>query len=211
MKKVAIRFHIDQYDDVKSIAQQIQRFIVEDDYKISTIIKKIEGSERIELDVGMEEKMPEFTEVVAGFDEDEIAYELYKPINGNWDKCELDDLELDRTPQWIVTLIALNLLLYFIMSCVQFFAIYDFYDEGYDFHGIFIAIGALITSLIPIVGSWVAYLGATALWQWDGLIAFVAFFAYYLPLLGFFFYLGWIVLKSLYSDHWYRFWRSDFN
>jgi len=39
MKKIAIRFSIDEDDDVKSLAQHLQRFIVEGDYKLSSISK----------------------------------------------------------------------------------------------------------------------------------------------------------------------------
>lgn len=211
MKKVAIRFFLDQNDEAKPIAQHLQRFIVEDDYKISTIIKKIKTSQRILLDVGMEENMPEFTEVVRIFDEDELQYELYKSIDNDWEKCELDDLGLDRTPAWIITLIGLNLIWYGVMTVIQFVVIYDFYNEKYELGGIVAAIGGLITTLIPIVGSVVAYWGATELWHWDSLKTFFAFFGYYFPLIGFFIYLAWVIIKTLYADRWYRFRHPEFN
>lgn len=214
MKKVAIRFSFDEhteYDEIKPIAQDLQRFIVEGDYKLSSIVKQIREHERIELDVGMEENMPEFTQVVSNFDEEEIEYELYKPLNGDWDKCELDDLKLDRTPKWILFLIGLNVIWYLTMTLMQFFVIYDFYSEQYAWSGIASALGALGTTLVPIVGSWVAYWNATVFWDWNGLETFLAFFGYYLPIVGFFLYLVWLIIKVLYRDRWYRFWRPEFN
>lgn len=211
MKKVAIRFLLDEYDEVKPLAQHMQRFIVEGDYTISKIMKQVEAREKIELDVGMEEGMPEFTELVEEFDEENIEYELYKHVNGNWDKCELDDLELDRNPEWLKNLIGANILWYLVMTFVQFFFIYDWYSEKYEWGGIVSTITAFFSTLVPIFGSLVAYWSATELSDWESYKALWAFFAYYLPLLGFFLYVAWIILKTLYSDRWYRFWRPEFN
>lgn len=214
MKKVAIKFSIDEYsefDDLKQIAQQIQRFIVEGDYKTLRIIEKIKSAQYIELDVGMEENMPEFTELVEALDETNIIYELYKPSNGAWKSCELDDLGLDRTPEWVHTLVGLNLIWYFVMTILQFFFIYEWYSEKYEWGGIVSTLAALVTGLVPIVGSFVAYWSVTELSGWESYKALWAFFVYYIPLFGFFLYLGWIVIKALYRDRWYRFWRPEFN
>jgi hypothetical protein len=98
-----------------------------------------------------------------------------------------------------------------VATFVQFFAIYYFYSEKYDVGTIFSAIGALVTTLVPILGSLVGYWGATEFWQWESWGTFFAFFGYYLPLFGFFIYLGWLLLKGFYADRWYRFWYSEFN
>ena len=211
MKKIAIRFSIDEYDDVKSIAQHLQRFIIEDDYKTASIAKKIIANERIVLEVGMQENMPDFEALAEEFDEEEIEYELYKAVNGDWDKCELDALELDRTPQWINALIGFNLIWSMIMTFIQIFYIYDWYTQKYEWGGIVSSIGSLIATLIPIYGSLVAYWSATELNNWGSYQAFLAFFGYYLPLVGFFVYLAWVILKALYIYRWKSFWHSEFN
>ena len=211
MKKIAIRFSIDEHDNVKSIAQHLQRFIVEGDYRVSSIAKKIINNEHIVLDIGMEENMPEFTEFVEELDEDMVEYELYKSVNGDWNICELDDLELSRTPEWITNLVGVNLLWYSIMTFLQFFFIYDWYSEKYEWGGILSTVIAFFTALVPIFGSLVAYWSVTELADWESYKALWAFFAYYIPSLGFILYLLWIVLKILYRDRWYRFWRSEFN
>ena len=215
MKKIAIRFTIDEYDDVKSIAQHLQRFIVEDDYKTSSIAKKIIANERIVLDVGMEENMPDFEELAQEFDEDEIEYELYKAVNNDWDKCELEDLELSRVPEWINIIVGLNIIWYSVMTFWQIFYIYDWYSEKYEWSGIVSTVGSLITTLIPIYGSLVAYWSATELSDWGTYETMFAFFGYYLPFLLFIiwliFYVAWEIAKAFWGDRWYRFWYSEFN
>ena len=211
MKKIAIRFSIDEHDDVKSLAGHLQRFIIEDDYKISSISKKIINNERIVLDVGMEENMPEFTEFTEELDEDMVEYELYQPVNGDWDICDIDDLELSRTPEWITTLIGVNIIWYGIMTFLQFFYIYDWYSEKYEWSGIVSTIAAFFTALVPIYSSLVAYWSVTELSDWESYKALWAFFAYYLPLLWFVLYIIWVIVKAFYGDRWYRFWRSEFN
>ncbi len=215
MKKIAISFTIDEYDDVKSIAQHLQRFIVEDDYRSSSIAKKIIASERIVLDVGMEDNMPDFEELAKEFDEDEVVYELYKPVNSGWEKCELNDLELSRVPEWVNMVVGLNIIWYSVMTFLQIFYIYDWYSQKYEWSGIVSTVGSLIATLIPIYGSLVSYWSATELSDWGNYEALFAFFGYYLPLLLFIlwliFYLAWVFAKALWGDRWYRFWYSEFN
>ncbi len=211
MKKIAIRFSIDELDDVKSLAQHLQRFVIDGDYRTSSLAKKIINNDYIVLDIGMEENMPEFTEFATELDENMVEYELYKNINDGWDKCELGDLELDRTPEWISNLVGLNILWYGVMTFLQFFFIYDWYSEKYEWGGIVSAIVAFFTALVPIYGSLVAYWSVTELSDWESYKAIWAFFVYYVPFLYFILYLGWIVLKAFYADRWYRFWHSEFN
>jgi len=211
MKKIAIRFVIDEEDNIKSIAQHLQRFVIEGDYRVASLAKQIISNERIVLDIGMEENMPEFTDFVEELDEHMVEYELYKAVNGDWDKCEIDDLELSRTPEWITNLVGVNLLWYSVMTFLQFFFIYDWYSEKYEWGGILSTIAAFFVALVPIYGSLVAYWSVTELSDWESYKALWAFFVYYLPLLGFFLYLAWIVLKALFEDKWYRFWHSEFN
>jgi len=211
MKKIAIRFSIDEFADVKSIAQHLQRFIIEDDYKISSISKKIIANELIVLDVGMEDNMPNFMLFAEELDEEAINYELYKFLNDKWDKCELDDLELDRTPAWISAIIGLNVIWYGVMTFLQFFYIYDWYSEKYEWGGIVSTIASFVTALVPIYSSLVAYWSATELSDWGMYKALFGFFGYYTPLFWFILYLIWIIVKALFQDRWYRFWYSEFN
>ena len=215
MKKIAIRFSIDEQDDVQSIAQHLQRFIIEDDYKTSSIAKKIIANERIVLDVGMEDNMPDFEALAEEFNEDEIAYELYKPLNGDWEACDIDDLELSRVPEWVNIIVGLNIIWYSVMTFWQIFYIYDWYSEKYEWSGIVSTLGSLIATLIPIYGSLVSYWSATELSDWGSYEALFAFFGYYLPLLLFIlwliFYVAWEISKALWGDRWYRFWHSEFN
>ena len=155
--------------------------------------------------------MPDFEALVGEFDEAEVKYELYKAVNGDWDKCELDDLELSRVPEWLNNLVNVNILWYGVMTILQFFFIYDWYSEKYEWGGIASTFVAFCTALIPIYGSLVAYWSVTELADWESYKAFWAFFGYYIPLLWFILYLIWIVLKAFYQDRWYRFWRSEFN
>jgi hypothetical protein len=210
MKKIAIRFTIDEYDNVKEIAQDLQRFIVEDDYKILTIIQKIRQNEQIVLDVGMEENMPKFTEVVEAFNENEIEYKLYKSLNGEWAECEVDELELDRTPKWITTLIGINIIWYLTILVVEFFAVHDWYSEKYKWNGFVDFIATIFTIFIPIVGSLVAYWSAIEIWNWNALLALFLFFIVYLPLTLFLLYILVLVLKALFAERWYRFRHPQF-
>jgi len=119
-------------------------------------------------------------------------------------------LELNRTPEWILRLIGLNVIWYGVMTFLQFFYIYDWYSEKYEW-GMLSFVASGVTTLIPIYGSLVAYWSVTELSNWESYKALWAFFGYYLPLLGFILYILWIIIKVLFRDKWYRFWRSEFN
>ncbi|CAA6818647.1 MAG: Unknown protein [uncultured Sulfurovum sp.] len=202
---------MNEFDDVKSLAQDLQRFIIEDDYKITSIAKKIISNERIVLDIGMEDEMPEFIEFSEELDEQEVEYELYKWVNGEWSESEIDDLELSRIPEWITALIGLNIIWYGVMTILQFFFIYDWYSEKYEMGFLANLLSSFFTALVPIYGSLVAYWSVTELGDWESYKAFWAFFVYYVPLLGFILYLIWMIIKAFYADRWYRFWHSEFN
>ena len=141
MKKIAIRFLLNEHDDVNSIAQHLQRFVIEDDYRTSFIAQKIIANERIVLDIGMEDNMPDFESLVGEFDEAEVKYELYKPLNGDWEACDIDDLELSRVAEWINMIVGLNIIWYAIMTFWQIFYIYDWYSEKYEWGGIVSTLG----------------------------------------------------------------------
>jgi hypothetical protein len=211
MQKIAIEITDISEISYKEIALHLQRFIIEGDYRISSIVEKIKNNELVELDVSNEENMPELTIMLEEFDNAEIEYQLYKKVDEVWQESELDDLDLDRTPVWLTLLVSLTLITYFVVGLIQTSAIYNLYSTSYEIYGLFSAIGAVLTAYIPILGSIVAYTSAIELWNWSWYNALFIFFFSYLPVLGFIVYLIWIVLKALYSDRWYRFWRSEFN
>jgi hypothetical protein len=211
MQKIAIEITDISEISYKEIALHLQRFIIEGDYRIYSIVEKIKNNELVELDVSNEENMPELTIMLEEFDNVEIEYQLYKKVDEVWQESELDDLDLDRTPVWLTLLVSLTLITYFVVGLIQTSAIYNLYSTSYEIYGLFSAIGAVLTAYIPILGSIVAYTSAIELWNWSWYNALFIFFFSYLPVLGFIVYLIWIVLKALYSDRWYRFWRSEFN
>jgi hypothetical protein len=216
MKKIAIKFIFEdnEYpDNLKSTAQELQRFIIDDDYQISTIMQKIRAGEMIILDIGMKDPMPLFEDAVDGFDEEGLNYLLYKQSPEGWQEVQYKALstELDRTPKWLISLVAFNLLWLVVMSAVQLFPIYKFYDEKYEMGTLLTLASSAITGIVPILSSVIAYFGATEFYGWESSSALFAFFGYYLPLMVFILYLIWLILKGFYSDRWYRFWRSEFN
>jgi hypothetical protein len=211
MQKIAIKIIHTSEVEYKDIALHLQRFIIEGDYRLSAIIKQIEEQTLLELDVSNEENMPELTDLVEEFDNAEIEYQLYKKVDEVWKESKLDDLDLDRTPLWLNLLVGMTLIAYFTVGLIQTSAIYNLYNTNYEIYGLFSAIGAVLTAYTPILGSIVAYTSATELWNWSWYNALLIFFFSYLPVFGFIVYVIWLVLKALYSDRWYRFWRSEFN
>jgi len=211
MQKIAIKIIHTSEVEYKDIALHLQRFIIEGDYRLSSIIKKIKEHTLLELDVSNEENMPELTALAEEFDNAKIEYQLYKQVDEVWKESELDDLDLDRTPLWLTLLVSVTLIAYFTVGLIQTSAIYNLYSTSYEIYGLFSAIGAVLTAYIPILGSIVAYISATELWNWSWYNAFFIFFFSYLPVLGFIVYLIGVVLKALYSDRWYGFWHSEFN
>jgi len=201
MKKIAIKFSIDKFDDIKSIAEHLQHFIIEDDYTISSISKKIIANELIVLGISMEENIPSFIEFTEELNDEKVVYELYKIVNGDWDKYELDNLELDTMPKRISTFIGLNILWSGIMTFLQFFYIYDWYSEKYEWGGIASIIVSFFTASVPIYSSVVAYWSVTELSNWESYEAVLVFFGYYFPFL-------WIMIKVFYEKRWYLFWHS---
>lgn len=211
MQKIAIKVINSPEVTYKYIALHLQRFILEGDYRISSICEQLLGQELIELDISIEENMPEFTSVIEEFFENKVEYQLYKKVDTIWEESELDEFNLDRTPFWLTLIIGITLLSYFIIGLIQTSAIYNIYNSKYEIYGLFSAIGAVVTAYIPLLGSMVAYNSAIELWNWHWYNALFIFFIYYLPLIAFIFYLIWIIFVALFSDRWYRFWYSEFN
>lgn len=211
MQKIGLKIIDTPYVKYKSISQDLQRFIIEGDYSSISIIKKLQNEEMIILDVSNEENMPELEVILDEFDDNSIEYQLYQKIDEVWEKVELDDLDLDRNPPWLIFTVGVAIIGYFLFSCIEMFAIYDWYTIKYDIHGFFSAIASVVTAFIPIIGSLVAYWSATELWEWSTLNAFILYFWYYLPIVIFLIYLLVMVFKLILSEYWYRIRYPEFN
>jgi hypothetical protein len=211
MKKIAIKILECEEYELDSIAREFQSYIIEGDYSTSAIKRQILNNEMIELDISMNEKMPEFSNLSEKFDDEMIEYELYKQVDEIWEVATLEELEIDRTPKWILVIVSFALVSYFIISIFEIFAIYDWYAFKYEIDGVVGFVLSAVTAFIPIAGSVVAYWSATELWQWNSLYALAFYFFYYLPLIGFLLYLVGLVLKLLYEDRWHRFRHPEFN
>lgn len=209
MHKLKITIDKNQELDVVVLAKELQRFIIEDDYALGTIVKKLEQGKRIALDVSVEKNMPDFQELIESFDEDEVAYSLFQFKDGEWSSCTLDELDLERN-RLLVFMIGLAILGYLATSFVEIFFIYDWYTQKYEFSGIFATIGATITAYVPVVGSLFAYWSATELAQHDALNMFLLFFWYYTPVVGFFLYLAGLIGWLLYKEKFYNLLHPEF-
>ena len=163
------------------------------------------------LDVSNEEHMPELEIIIEEFDDNEIEYQLYQEIEERWEKVELDDLDLDQNPKWLIFIVGIAFVGYLLFSFIEIFSIYDWYSIKYDIPKFFSVIAGVVTAFIPLVGSLVAYWSATELWHWDSLNTIVLYFWYYLPILFFIIYLIGMVLKLLFADRWYRFRYPEFH
>ena len=72
--------------------------------------------------------------------------------------------------------------IYFIMSVLIGFAVYDWLTETINLHGLISAPLAFVLGLVPFVGSILAYISATSLWDWSSVSSFIVFFWYYFPI-----------------------------
>ena len=211
MQKIGIKIIDLNEATPRNIAKSLQSFIIEGDYAIFSIIHQMQNEKIIELDVSKEENMPEFISTTEEFDEEEIEYELYAFVEEKWEQRELESFDLDRTPAWQLMTIGLVVIGYFVMAFFEVFAIYDWYNIRYELSGIASSIGAVVTAVIPVVGSLFAYWSATELWQWNSYVALILYFWYYLPIVLFLIYAIFWILKLLYAERWYQFRYSEFN
>ena len=211
MQKIGLKIINTNYVSYKSISQDLQRFILEGDYSIASIIQQLKNQEMIVLDISNEDHMPELEIIIEEFDDNDIKYQLYQEVEDKWEEVELDDLDLDRNPAWLIFIVGVAFVGYLLFSFVEIFAIYDWYSIKYDIPEFFSAIAGVVTAFIPVVGSLVAYWSATELWHWDSLNTIVLYFWYYLPVLFFIIYLIGMVLKLLFADRWYRFRYPEFH
>ena len=211
MQKIGLKIINTNYVSYKSISQDLQRFILEGDYSIASIIQQLKNKEMIVLDISNEDHMPELEIIIEEFDDNDIKYQLYQEVEDKWEEVELDDLDLDRNPAWLIFIVGVAFVGYLLFSFVEIFAIYDWYSIKYDIPEFFSAIAGVVTAFIPVVGSLVAYWSATELWHWDSLNTIVLYFWYYLPVLFFIIYLIGMVLKLLFADRWYRFRYPEFH
>ncbi len=211
MQKIGLKIINTNYVSYKSISQDLQRFILEGDYSIASIIQQLKEEEMIVLDISNEEHMPELEIIIEEFDDNDIEYQLYQEVEDEWKEVELDDLDLDRNPEWLIFIVGVAFVGYLLFSFIEIFAIYDWYIIKYDIPKFFSAIAGVVTAFIPLVGSLVAYWSATELWDWDSLNTIILYFWYYLPIVFFIIYLIGMVLKLIFADRWYRFRYHEFD
>jgi len=211
MQKIGLKIINTNYVQYKNISQDLQRFIIEGDYSISSIVMRLKNEEMIVLDVSNEEHMPELEIILEEFDDNDVAYQLYEERDDTWEEIEVDDLDLDKNPEWLIFIVGVAFVGYLLFSFVEIFAIYDWYSIKYDIPKFFSAIAGVVTAFIPVVGSVVAYWSATELWHWDSLNTIILYFWYYLPVLFFIIYLIGMVFKLLFVERWYRFWHPEFH
>ena len=60
----------------------------------------------------------------------------------------------------------IKFLAYWIITIIQFFGVYTYFNEVLDWHGVFGIIVAIITAGIPVVGTTVGVLGVHYGWDW---------------------------------------------
>ena len=209
MIKVGIQFDDLEEESYYDMAKQLQRFIVEDSYALSAIVEQLQAQKMVVLDVSREEYMPDLTTLVEELEEEEIAYQLFKAKNNDWDACEISDLDLVRD-RWLVRLLMVTVLGYFIFSCFEIFAIYDWFTTEYEMYAPLAVVVAGVTAFIPSVGSVFAYFGATELWHWNSIFVLCLYFWYYLPVLGGVLYFLWLIFWVRFKETWYDFWNPEF-
>lgn len=210
MQKIGIKIiNIDEVE-LKSISQTLQLFILEGDYSINSIIKKIKEDKIVELDIDTDDGMPDFIQSLEDWDDELIEYQLYKLEDNKYKEITRDNLETMLTPNWISNIVVISLLGYFVMIFFEIFAIYDLYHITYKLDTISSSISSIVTAIIPILGSIMAYISATTLWDWGAIKAIVIYFWYYIPLLSFFLYLLYMIIKGFGTYYWYKYRYPEF-
>jgi len=210
MYKIGIKIiNIDELE-LKPIAQILQLFILEGDYNINNIIKQIKEDKIIEIDIDTDDGMPDLIASLEDWDDDSIEYQIYKLEDNKYKEISKDDLEAMLTPNWISNIIAISFIGYFVMIFFEIFAIYDLYTIKYTLDTTSAIISSIVTAIIPIVGSVMAYISATTLWHWGAIKAIIIYFWYYIPLILFLLYLLYILILGYGAYYWYKYRHPEF-
>jgi len=195
---------------LKPIAQTLQLFILEGDYSIHSIIKRIKEDKIVELDIDTDDGMPDFIASLEDLDEDLIEYQIYELKDNEYKEITKDDLETMLTPNWIKTLIVISVLGYFVMIFFELSPIYSLYTIKYTMDTTYAIIASIITAIIPIVGSVMAYISSTTLSDWGVIKAVIIYFWYYIPLISFFVYIIYLLIKAFIIYYWYKYRYPEF-
>ena len=210
MYKIGIKIINRDEVELKPIAQTLQLFILEGDYSIHSIIKRIKEDKIVELDIDTDDGMPDFIASLEDLDDDLIEYQIYELEDNEYKEITKDDLEWILLPLWIKNLIVISFLGYFVMIFFELSPIYDLYSIKYTLDTTSAIIASIVTAIIPIVGSVMAYISSTTLSDWGVIKAVIIYFWYYIPLISFFVYLIYLLIKAFIIYYWYKYRYPEF-
>jgi len=210
MYKIGIKITNREEVELKPIAQTLQLFILEGDYSIHSIIKRIKEDKIVELDIDTDDGMPDFIASLDDLDDDLVEYQIYELEDNEYKEITKDDLGWILLSLWIKTLIIISFLGYFVMIFFELSPLYDLYSIKYTLDTTYAIIASIITAIIPIVGSIMAYISATTLSDWGVIHATIIYFWYYIPLISFFVYLIYLLIKAFIIYYWYKYRYPEF-
>ena len=210
MYKIGIKIINRDEVELKPIAQTLQLFILEGDYNIHSIIKRIKEDKIVELDIDIDDGMPDFIASLEDLDNDLVEYQIYELEDNEYKEITKDDLEWILLPLWIKNLIVISFLGYFIMIFFELSPIYDLYSIKYTMDTTSAIIASIVTAIIPLVGSVMAYISSTTLSDWGVIKALIIYFWYYIPLISFFVYLIYLLIKAFIIYYWYKYRYPEF-
>ena len=210
MYKIGIKITNREEVELKPIAQTLQLFILEGDYSIHSIIKRIKEDKIVELDIDTDDGMPDFIASLDDLDDDLVEYQIYELEDNEYKEITKDDLGWILLSLWIKTLIIISFLGYFVMIFFELSPLYDLYSIKYTMDTTYAIIASIITAIIPIVGSIMAYISATTLSDWGVIHATIIYFWYYIPLISFFVYLIYLLIKAFIIYYWYKYRYPEF-
>jgi len=210
MYKIGIKIINRDEVELKPIAQTLQLFILEGNYSINYIIKRIQEDKIVELDIDIDDGMPDFIASLEDLDNDLVEYQIYELEDNEYKEITKDDLGWILLPHWIKNLIVISFLGYFIMIFFELSPIYDLYSLQYKLDTTLAIISSIVTAIIPIVGSIMAYISVTTIWHWGVIHATIIYFWYYTPIISFFVYLLYILIKAYVIYYWYKYRYPEF-
>ena len=213
MYKIGIKIINRDEVELKPIAQTLQLFILEGDYNINSIIKRIKEDKIVELDIDTDDGMPDFIASLEDLDDDSIEYQIYELEDNEYKEITKDDLGWILLPLWIKNLIIISFLGYFVMIFFELSPLYDLYSIKYTMDTTYAIIASIITAIIPIVGSVMAYISSTTLSDWGVIKALIIYFWYYIPIILFFIYILYLfyqVIEAYVIYYWHKYRYPEF-
>jgi len=210
MYKIGIKITNRDEIELKPIAQTLQLFILEGDYSIHSIIKQIKEDKIVELDIDTDDGMPDFIASLDDLDNDLVEYQIYELENNEYKEITKDDLGWMLFPLWIKAIINISFIGYLIMIIFEIYPIYDLYSVKYTLGTVSAIVASIVTAIIPIVGSIIAYISTTTIWQWGVIHAIIIYFWYYIPIILFFIYALYMIIKNYGTYYWYKYRYPEF-